>query len=178
MGVTIHYPPQPVADARGSEGASVFLAGTIDMGASRDWQQAVADALDGLCVDVDIFNPRRTDWDASWRQDIASPEFHGQVSWELDHLSAAQVVAVNFERGSQSPITLLELGLLAGDPARDRASIIVCCPPGFWRRGNVQIVCERFGIACVDTLEALIDGVIARLAPAGSSSVMGASSAA
>jgi hypothetical protein len=30
---------------------------------------------------------------------------------------------------------------------------IVCCPEGYWRRGNVQIVCERYGIKFVDNID-------------------------
>ena len=29
----------------------------------------------------------------------------------------------------------------------------MCCPEGFWRKGNVDIVCERFGIPCVEDFE-------------------------
>ncbi|OAL42594.1 hypothetical protein IQ07DRAFT_669236, partial [Pyrenochaeta sp. DS3sAY3a] len=45
-----------------------------------------------------------------------------------------------------SPITLLELG----HHAKDR-KLIVCCPDGFLRKGNVQIVCERFGIPLIES---------------------------
>ena len=51
----------------------------------------------------------------------------------------------------QSPITLLELGLFA-----QTKKLIVCCPDGFWRRGNVQVVCARYNVPLVDSLEALI----------------------
>ena len=45
-----------------------------------------------------------------------------------------------FSPETKSPITLLELGLFA------EKNIIVCCPSGFWRKGNVDIVCTRYGI--------------------------------
>jgi hypothetical protein len=41
----------------------------------------------------------------------------------------------------------LEIGLHADD------DIIVCCPESFWRRGNVEILCQRKGIPLFDNLE-------------------------
>lgn len=54
---------------------------------------------------------------------------------------AADIIAVYFDPNTLSPITLLELGLHAAS-----GKLIVCCPDGFWRKGNVRIVCERFNI--------------------------------
>ena len=42
---------------------------------------------------------------------------------------------------SKAPISLLELGLYA-----DRANIILVCPEGYWRKGNVDIVAEVYDI--------------------------------
>ena len=47
-----------------------------------------------------------------------------------------------------SPITLLELGLHAKS-----GKLLVCCPDGFLRKGNVQIVCDRFWIPIIETRE-------------------------
>jgi hypothetical protein len=57
-----------------------------------------------------------------------------------------------------TPIALLELGMYAGT---DKA--VVCCPQGFYKRGNVQIVCERYGIDMVEDLERLGEMVRAKL---------------
>jgi hypothetical protein len=32
----------------------------------------------------------------------------------------------------------------------------VCCPEGFWRRGNVEMVCRRLRIPLFETLDDLI----------------------
>jgi hypothetical protein len=40
---------------------------------------------------------------------------------------------------------------------------IVCCPEGFYKRGNVQMVCLRYGIDLVGTLDELNEAVRARL---------------
>ena len=56
-----------------------------------------------------------------------------------------------FDKETQSPISLLELGLFARSK-----KMFVCCPEGFWRNGNVDIVCKKYGVAQVDSIEGLI----------------------
>lgn len=138
--------PEPVT----FKGKKVFLAGSIDMGEAEDWQLTVTEALSDL--DVAIMNPRRDDWDSSWEQDIDDPQFNEQVTWELDHQDDATLIVMYFDKAGKAPITLLELGLYAAS-----GKVICCCPEGFWRRGNVQIVCDRYDIPLVDTLDELIE---------------------
>jgi hypothetical protein len=106
-----------------------------------------------LVIDIAIFNPRRPDWDASWVQSIENPQFVEQVNWELDHLEQSSIICYCFDPNGKAPITLLELGLFARDLSKE---IVVCCPKGFWRKGNVDIVCLREGIQVVDTIPELI----------------------
>jgi hypothetical protein len=40
---------------------------------------------------------------------------------------------------------------------------VVCCPEGFYKRGNVQMVCLRYGIDLLDSLDELEGKVRARL---------------
>lgn len=147
-------PPVPLALADGER--AVFLAGSIEMGRAEPWQPTVEDALADL--PIALLNPRRDEWDASWEQSIANPVFRGQVEWELAGLEHAAVVAMYFVPGTQSPITLLELGLLASS-----GKLVVCCPEGFWRRGNVEVVCARYGVPMVADLSALIQAIRERL---------------
>lgn len=133
---------------------SLFLAGSIEMGTAIDWQSAVVSAL----ADVDgyLFNPRRKDWDASWTQSIDNPQFNEQVNWELKHLLGSTHVLFNFVGGTQSPITLLELGLVTGGTFyqdEEPQEILVICPDNFWRKGNVDIVCERWRIRVEDKFD-------------------------
>jgi hypothetical protein len=58
------------------------------MGAAHDWQTELANVL--AQRRVTILNPRRTDWDATWRQSIDEPRFREQVEWELDGLEATR----------------------------------------------------------------------------------------
>lgn len=131
------------------ERPSVFLAGSIEMGAAERWQDKVTEALSDL--NIDVFNPRRDDWDSSWVQSKDNTQFREQVEWELKYLHDCTWVFMYFSPGTQSPITLLELGLVA-----PRGGLTVVCPDGFWRQGNVDLVCERYHVPLYRTLE---DGV-------------------
>jgi|ERR1035437_188115 hypothetical protein len=134
----------------------VFLAGSIEMGKAVDWQTQVTNALADM--DVTVLNPRRDDWDSSWKQEANNPQFAEQVNWELDALQISEVIAMYFDPATMSPISLLELGLHSGN-----RNLIVCCPEGFWRKGNVDIVCKRNSITQVDTIEQLIKAIRQRL---------------
>lgn len=129
---------------------SIFLAGSIEMGAAVDWQKEVEKELSDI-KDLLIYNPRRDDWNSSWEQSIDSPNFKGQVDWELDMLTACSIVMMYLDPATKSPISLMELGLYA-----DTGKLIVCCPKGFYRKGNVDIVCERYRIPVVETLAELV----------------------
>lgn len=145
--------PQPVpADDR----LKVFLAGSIDMGGSADWQAQFAREL--ADEGVVLLNPRREDWNPAWKPVAEEPEFRRQVEWELTALQRADVIAMYLAPGSQAPISLLELGLHAGS-----GKVLLACPDGFWRKGNVDIVAQRYGIPSYDTLPALVQAVRARL---------------
>jgi hypothetical protein len=129
---------KPVSYERANP-VSVFLAGTIEMGKAVDWQKQLEAELSDVMVD--IFNPRRDDWDASWEQSINNPQFLEQVTWELDHLDEADIIFLYFVPGMMSPISLLEFGLYA-----KTGKLVVVCPDGFWRQGNVEVVCKRYNI--------------------------------
>jgi hypothetical protein len=143
-------PPAPLAHV--PRRRSVFLAGSIEMGRAENWQSAVALAL--ADEDVFILNPRREDWDASWRQSMDEPRFVEQVEWELAAQERAAVIAMYFAPSTHAPISLLELGLAARS-----GKLLVCCPEGYWRKGNVEVVCRRYGVPLLKDLTALIGEV-------------------
>lgn len=145
----VHQPP--LGWSMNPEKPAVFLAGSIEMGAAEEWQSKVIAALDDL--DIDIYNPRRVDWDSSWEQSIECQQFVDQVTWELNALEVATIVFMYLQPGTKSPVSLLELGLSAPD-----TDMVVCCPPGFWRKGNVDIVCQRYDVPVhVDLDEAIAE---------------------
>jgi len=128
---------------------SIFLAGSIDNGAAPNWQADVESAL--AFWDPVILNPRRDDWDPN-QTDLAP-----QIKWELEGLERVDLIAMYFEPTTKAPISLLELGLFRHKP------MVVCCPDGYWRKTNVEVTCNRYGVSMVPTLEALIQEVTLRL---------------
>jgi hypothetical protein len=127
---------------------SIFLAGSIEMGKAEDWQQGIVEFVKHQNDKLVILNPRRDNWDSSWKQDKDSFNFRSQVTWELGALEKADLVVFYFDPNTKSPVSLLELGLFANKS-------LVCCPEGFWRKGNVDVVCERYNIQTVDSLRDL-----------------------
>lgn len=122
------------------------------MGGADDWQARVVDAL----PDCIVLNPRRQDWDSSWSQSLDNPEFVQQVEWELSGLEKADTIAFYFDPTTKSPITLMELGIVS---QRSPHAAIVCCPSGFWRKGNVDVLCRRYGMKQVGSLDELISAI-------------------
>lgn len=132
----------------------LFLGGTIDNGFSHNWQKDVISKLEK--ESVIIFNPRRTGhFDAS--DEI---EFAEQVDWELTCLENSEYVMMYFAPGSKSPISLLELGMIS---QRNPANLFVCCPEGYWKKFNVDKVCERYGIEQFSTLDEITNHLISLL---------------
>jgi len=128
----------------------VFLAGSIEMGKAEDWQSKVENYFEEF-DEYTILNPRRDDWDSTWEQKFESPNFYQQVNWELNGLERADKIILYLSPNTKSPISLLELGLYASS-----GKVLVCCPIGFWRKGNVDIVCERYNIPIYEHLEELL----------------------
>jgi hypothetical protein len=148
MKTMIINPPTPVLIPKDKK--SVFLAGSIEMGKAEDWQESLITSLNDW--EGVILNPRRPEWDSTWEQSMDNPHFVEQVNWELDGLEKADLIITYFAPNTQSPITLLELGLFANSK-----KIKVCCPKGFWRKGNIDIVCARFGIEQVNHYDDFVE---------------------
>lgn len=151
-------PPAPL-DVKADE-LAIFLAGSIEMGKAEDWQAKIAGALakrDGV-----ILNPRRDAWDSTWTQSITDRRFREQVTWELDALDVADVVAMWFAPDTKAPITLLELGLHVRS-----GRVVVGCPDGYWRKGNIEVVCERFGATLSGDWSSFVGAVERKLEACG-----------
>lgn len=143
--------PQPLLDVAAENVFRVFLAGSIEMGKAPHWQ-ALLEQEFATCKDVLLYNPRRDDWDNSWREEAGDARFSEQVSWELEAMERADLIIMYFAPVTQSPVTLLELGLYARS-----GKLVVCCPEGFWRKGNVDMVCSRYKVHQVGTVAQLTD---------------------
>ncbi len=129
--------------------SSIFLGGSIEQGIAVEWQKRIIHDL--IKERVLIFNPRRENWDASWEQDINNSKFFEQVNWELSALERAYVKLFFFDPDTKSPITLMELGLYAKDE-----NTVVYCPPGFYRKGNIDILGQRYKFPVLNNYENLL----------------------
>jgi hypothetical protein len=136
----------------------IFLAGSIEMGMAENWQTRVA--RDMADYEVVLLNPRRDDWDSSWKQSIDDPQFNQQVTWELNGIDDSEIVIFYFDPNTKSPITLMELGIVSN---KQWGNVLVCCPDGFWRKGNVEMVCDRYEFPLVNTYEEMMELLIARV---------------
>jgi hypothetical protein len=135
----------------------IFLAGTIDMGGSTDWQAATIKMIAKLNAHSPscVFNPRRKSWDSTWAQSIDNVYFNQQVNWELVNLEKATHIIMHFAGDSKSPISLLELGLFAKS-----SKLHVVCHPDFYRKGNVEVVCDNYKIPMYDSLEEVVSKIM------------------
>ena len=128
----------------------IFLAGTIDMGNSRDWQMELHDRFSKMEGRYILFNPRQEHWDAS-----RPGEMGYQVRWELDHLEEADMIIMYILGTSKSPISLLEMGLHAKS---DKMHVI--CEKDFYRYDNVRITCEYYGVPLYNDLENFLESIL------------------
>lgn len=142
--------PLPPRDS----GYRIFLGGSIEMGVAEQWQERLVTALGGYPDSIVLANPRRDDWDSSWEQDpTPGTKFYEQVTWELDNQETCDLAVYYFDAATKSPITLMELGAFG---LQDTDATIVCCPPDFWRYGNVAVFCKRYGILLVHSFDELV----------------------
>ncbi len=131
---------------------SVFLAGSIEMDKAVDWQKKCEEMLSAK---YNIFNPRRNEWNSDWEQSITNAKFKEQVDWELNALEKADIIIMFFANNTKSPISLLEFGLYA-----QSKKMKVVVEEDFWRKGNIDVVCEKYSIQQYKSLEELLQNLI------------------
>lgn len=130
----------------------VFLGGTIDNGDSVDWQHKIINTLkereDDIDVELHVLNPRRDNW-----KEDSNEWMEGQVTWELENQEKSDLIVMNIEPKSKSPISLLEIGLNAKDD-----KLAVFCTEEFYRFNNIRITCARYGVPLIKNND--IDSII------------------
>lgn len=154
MSIVEVKPPHPLPNTKALK---IFLGGSIEQGKARLWH---ADVIAGIQTDKEVvfLNPRRDEWDPTWVQSITNPAFNYQVNWELDGIYLANIIFFYFQPDTLAPITLAELATVL---ERGGGSLycsvhyppVVVCPDGYWRKGNVEIMCQRRGVTVYNTLE-------------------------
>lgn len=140
-----------------SQKPSVFLAGSIEMGRARLWQDEVVKELSKL--DVTVFNPRRKQWDWGLDPTTVTPALDEQVRWEQEYMELADIVLFMFLGNTQSAISLLEYGKCYGE---DKSTIVIV-EPEFYRRGNLVIMQNMIQEPTYSSLEEALPSLIGAL---------------
>jgi hypothetical protein len=146
---------KPVMNLNGLEKYyKIFLAGSIEMGKTKNWQNYVIEKLKSYNnhKNIVIFNPCSGNWNSSIKPVLNNEKFRKQMEWELSALDMADIILMYLQPGTKSPISLLEFGLYY-------KKIIMCCPDGFWRKGNVDIVCNYYNITQVNTIDEMVSKI-------------------
>jgi hypothetical protein len=151
----VYYAPEPLFRAIDSKIINgnflVTLYGSIEMGEAEPWQEWIIKD----CKDITkliFLNPRRVFWNKEVEQSKNNPEFSEQVGWELTAGQYSDLNVFYFDPSTKSPITLMELGISA---AKFPEKTVVCCPEGYWRKGNVDVTCEYFNVKQVESIREL-----------------------
>lgn len=155
--MAVVYTPPLLIETEDYINHMIFLAGSIEMDKAEKWQDRIIEKLKDI-PDLTILNPRRENWDSSWKQDIHNIQFRGQVDWELNGIESADTILFYFDPNTMSPVTMMELGIVSKLPPE--RNVIVCCPEGFWRKGNVDILCSRMphiNLIIIKSLDELIE---------------------
>jgi hypothetical protein len=123
------------------KGLTLFLAGSIEQNTAEHWQKKLTSYLEKseFSDNITVLNPRRDDWDSSWKEQKENKKFNEQVTWELNAMERADLIPMYFDPDTKSPISLMELGLNARS-----GKLVVYCPRKFWKKGNVDVVAERY----------------------------------
>ncbi|KAJ3506722.1 hypothetical protein NM208_g16042 [Fusarium decemcellulare] len=151
---TLMAPQRPSADDQ--KLTSIFLAGTTSSTGEPDWRDNLTQALSEY--PVTILNPKRDDWDSTWKEDFSDKRWEEQVWWELDMQEGADILVYFFHGSTAAPISLLELGL-----GVKTGRAIVCALDGYSKRGNVEAVCRRYRARFTRTEQELKEAVLSRL---------------
>ena len=123
----------------------------IENGKADLWQDKLSEILINKFENIIILNPRRENWNSALKQDLTNPEFYEQVDWEYNSLESSDYILIYFQPNTYSPISLMELGLFAANK-----KVIVCCPEGFWRKGNVDFICKKFELTVIENYEDIV----------------------
>jgi Nucleoside 2-deoxyribosyltransferase like len=129
----------------------IFLAGGISN--CPDWQSEMVKLLKTRNVELNIFNPRRDQFDFS-----SEKESEFQIEWEYTHLNMCKYIMYWFPKESICPIVLYELGRYIMDGNKH---IFIGVEKGYPRSYDVykQMKLTRPDIEIVDDLEKLADQI-------------------
>lgn len=116
---------------------TIFLAGTIEMGAGIKWHRDAAKQIyhvlsakikdNTKMPQLEFYNPRRT-------KDFTPEMEVPQINWEQEHLANADYIFMYIQPDSKSPISLLEFGEFI-----KTGKLYLYCEPTFYRYRNLEL---------------------------------------
>lgn len=138
---------------------SLFLGGSIELGAAENWQERVINLLsaniNNFYTPVTIYNPRNDNWDSTIDPADPSQKFlFDQITWELEKQQLADINIYYFAADTMSPITLLELGAHKDD------NTIIYIDDNFQRKANVQLFCDYYDLQWYDDYNQFANKVV------------------
>lgn len=122
----------------------IFLAGSIDNKLTGNWRKQVIDKLDSKNYFIDPTHDKH--------DDLNEMEMKAHIEWELDSLTKADKIILNFLPNSQSPISLVELGMYVASK-----KLIVICPKEFYKSRYVYTLCNKYNTPIFLNLEKAIN---------------------
>lgn len=117
----------------------IFLAGSIDKNHKTDWR---INAINYFWEKYRIYDPRITN-----HSELTDNEMKNHVEWELNALSSANRIILNFLSDAKSPISLLELGMYVRSK-----KLIVVCPKTFYKYQYVKTLCNIYNTPCFNKI--------------------------
>lgn len=121
------------------QNGSIFLAGSIDVHLSGNWRKYVSRRIRGRV----IFDPTHNNHNA-----LSNLEMKNHIAWELKALALSDTVLLNLLPNSESPISLVELGLYVKSN-----KLIVICPTEFYKSRYVIQLCETYNTPIFETID-------------------------
>ena len=159
--IVVYHPPKiSSSETKENKFLEIFLAGSIEQGKAENWQEKLIKDIgtlqlpddltqnDCIRLSLKVYNPRRPDWNPNLPQDALNATLQEQIIWELDNLEKSDIICLYLDPKTTSPISLLELGLHVRS-----GKLVVCCPPGFYRKANVDLTCRRYGVNVIDNYQ-------------------------
>ena len=80
------------------------------------------------------------------------------MDWEMTNLDEADLIILYLHPNTISPVSLMELGRYS-----QSGKIIVCCPEGYHRRGNVQYLCKKDNVLLLGDFDEFVKTAIVKV---------------
>jgi hypothetical protein len=126
----------------------VFLAGSMDYKSSSSWRDKVINEFDDK--NKNFFDPTNIDHD-----ELNESEMESHIQWELEAMSMADKIVLNFLPDSLSPISLVELGLYV-----QSEKLVVVCPKEFYQSNYVYVLCEKYNTPAYPNIDEALNRLL------------------